>query len=227
MRCASSGCDRPAKTMRRLSGPRSMKCPGTGSARGSADSKPGSAAVGSALSIVISLLVYLAASGDCERPGRDVLRDDRARGPPSIGANRDGSNEQIVDARVDVATDLRAELARAELGPVVSRDRSRADVRLLAHVGVADVGQVRDLRACADARVLDLHECARLRSAFEVGSGAKVTEWADSRIRPDLGVDDDGMRTDDRARPDLRFPANDRERMDLRVGLDLPVGLGP
>src|SRR6476646_9604053 len=127
MRCASSGCERPAKTMTRLRGPRSMKFPGTGSARGSADSKGGNAAVSSALSIVISLLVALAAWGDRERPGRDVLRDDRARGNPSIVANRDRSNEQIVDARVDVAADLGTELARAELGPVVGRDRTRAD----------------------------------------------------------------------------------------------------
>ena len=105
---------------------------------------------------------------------------------------------------MDVAADLRAELAGAELGPVVGRDRTRADVRLLAHVGVADVGQVRDLRADADARVLDLHECARLRSGFEVGSGAKVTEWADGRTGADLRVDDDCVRADDGACRDLR-----------------------
>src|SRR6478609_11823370 len=115
--------------MRRLRGPRSMKCPGTGSARGSADSKPGSAAVSSTLSIVISLLVDLAASGDRERSGRDVLRDDRARSDPSVVANRDRSNEHIVAPRVDVAADLGAELPRAQLGAVIGGDRPCADVR--------------------------------------------------------------------------------------------------
>src|SRR5262245_28416510 len=107
MRCARSGCERPAKTMRRLTGPRSMKCPGTGSSRGSDDSKPGSAAVRSTLSIVISLFVLLSAAGDCEGSRRDVLRDDRARGNPSIVANRDRSNEYILDTGMDVAADRR------------------------------------------------------------------------------------------------------------------------
>src|SRR4029450_3701373 len=145
MRCASSGCDRPAKTIRRFTGPRSMKCPGTGSSRGSDESKPGNAAVSSTLSIVISLLVDLPASGDSERSRRDVLRDDRARGNPSIVPNRDRRNEHIVDRRVDIAADLGAELPGAELGPVVGGDATGADVRALADVGVADVREVRHL----------------------------------------------------------------------------------
>src|SRR4030095_15684857 len=103
-----------------------------------------------------------------------------------------------------------AHLPRPERGRVFGDTRPRADFRLLAHVGVADVGQVRDLRACADARVLDLHECARLRSAFEVGSGAKVTEWADGRTWADLRVEDHCMRADDGTSGDSRFSADDR-----------------
>src|SRR6188472_887579 len=136
--------------MSRLSGPRSMKCPGTGSSRGSADSKPGSAAVSSTLSIVISLSRGLAGSGDREGPGRDVLRDDRARGNPSIVPNRDRRNEHIVDRRVDIAADLGAELPGPELGPVVGGDAAGADVRALADVGVADVREMRHLRTLAD-----------------------------------------------------------------------------
>ena len=59
------------------------------------------------------------------------------------------------------------------------------DVRVLADVGVADVRQVRHLRARADPRLLDLHECARLRSRLENGSGSKVTERADRRTLAD------------------------------------------
>src|SRR5262249_24850737 len=85
----------------------------------------------------------------------------------------------------------------------------------------------RDFRAAAYARVLDLHECARLRSGFEVGSGAKVTEWANSRIGADHRVDDDRMRAYDGARGDPRFALDDGERADLRIGFDLDGRLDP
>ena len=60
---------------------------------------------------------------------------------------------------------------------------ARADVRVLADLGVADVRQVRHLRALADARVLDLHERACLRARLEHRAGAKVTERADESHR--------------------------------------------
>src|SRR5690242_12811414 len=228
MSSASARFELPEKSMSRFIGPISIVFSGLGSAPVVGASRPGSCVSSVVvLSIGISLFRDLPASGDGERAGRDVLRDDRARSDPSIVANRDRSNEHIVAARMDVAADLRAELPRAELGPVVGRDRARADVRPLAHVGIADVGQVRDFRAAAYARVLDLHECARLRSGFEVGSWAKVTEWADGRIGADLRVDDDRVRADDGARGDLRFALYDGEGADLRVGLDLDVGLDP
>src|SRR5262245_32380302 len=162
MSSASARFERPEKSMSRFIGPSSMIFSGLGNAPVAGASRPGSwVSSVVVLSIGISLFRDLSASGDRERPGRDVLRDDRARSDPSVVANRDRSNEHIVAARVDVAADLRAELPGAELGPVVGRDRARADVRLLAHAGIADVRQVRDFRADAYARVLDLHECAR------------------------------------------------------------------
>src|SRR6266542_3991643 len=129
MSSASGRFERPAKSISRFQGPRSMKRSGLGTALVVASSMPGRC-VSSAvpLSIVESFLVDLFAAGDGEGPGRDVLRDDRARGNPSIVANLDRSNKHIVDARMDVAADLRAQLARAELGPVIGRDRARGDV---------------------------------------------------------------------------------------------------
>src|SRR5688500_18006884 len=147
MSSASGRFDRPEKSIRRFMGPSSMIFSGLGSAPVTGASSPGSWASSVVVfSIVISLFRDLLASGAREGPGPDVLRDDRARRNPSIVPNRDRSNEHIGAACVDVATDLRAELARAELRAVVRRDRAGADVRAFAHLGVADVRQVRHLR---------------------------------------------------------------------------------
>ena len=59
----------------------------------------------------------------------------------------------------------------------------------------------------ADVRVLDLHECARLRARLEDRAGAKVTERPDHRPGADHGVDGDDVRADVRARGDLRLAA--------------------
>ena len=72
----------------------------------------------------------------------------------------------------------------------------RGDVRVLADVGVTDVGQMRHLRPRADPRLLDLHERARLRPRLENGAGAKVTERPDDRTRADRRVDGDHVGAD-------------------------------
>ena len=65
--------------------------------------------------------------------------------------------------------DHRAVLAAAV---VVGGDRAGADVRARADVGVADVGEVRDLGARADVGVLDLHERAGLGALVQRGARA-------------------------------------------------------
>ena len=50
------------------------------------------------------------------------------------------------------------------------------------------------LRAFANARILDLHECAGLRVRLENRSGAKVTERPYEGSLTDYGVDDDRVR---------------------------------
>ena len=83
------------------------------------------------------------------------------------------------------------------------------------------------LRAVADARVLDLHVGARLGGLAEDRSGAKVTEGADDRIGADVRVDRDGVRADLGAGRDPCRAAEDGERMDRHVGLDLDRRLDP
>ena len=70
-------------------------------------------------------------------------------------------HERHVHARAHALADRRAVLA---LAVVVGGDRARAQIGPLAHVRIADVGQVRDLRAGADVGVLDLHERPHLRA---------------------------------------------------------------
>src|SRR3954454_4745451 len=120
--------------------------------------------------------VRLTSAGDAEGLGRDVFGDDATR--CGVGAITDlhGGDERRVDARADVGADRRAVLGAAV---VVRGDVARPDVRALAHVGVADVGEVWDLGALADRRVLDLHEGARLGARVQMGVGAQVGERAD------------------------------------------------
>src|SRR5262245_9236743 len=113
MSSASGRFELPEKSMSRFIGPISIVFSGLGRAPVIGASRPGSwVSSVVVLSIGISLFRDLSASGDCEGSGRDALRDDRARSDPSVVANRDRSNEHIVAARVDVAADLGAELAR-------------------------------------------------------------------------------------------------------------------
>ncbi len=87
------------------------------------------------------------------------------------------------------------------LAVVVDEHARRADVALLADVGVPDVRQVRDLGACADRRVLGFDERAELALSAEDGAGPQVGERADGRAvtddgLPAMGADDRGVVAD-------------------------------
>src|SRR4051794_9458866 len=83
--------------------------------------------------------VLLPGAGDAERVGRDVLGDDATRCRPRAIADFDGRDERRVHGGLDVGPDRGAMLVPAV---VVGGDVAGADVRVLADVGVADVGQV-------------------------------------------------------------------------------------
>src|SRR5436190_24227727 len=99
----------------------------------------------------IPLLVLLAWRKSGQRGRGHVLGDHRSWIDPCIVADLDWCDERIVDAGRDVATDPRPPLVPS--GPVgeVRGDVAGGDVRVLADVGIADVGQVRHLRTGADA----------------------------------------------------------------------------
>src|SRR4249919_4190684 len=85
-----------------------------------------------------------------QRTGRDILRDDGAGCNPNVVAYLDRGIEDSVHTGPDVAADLGTPLRLARLVREVGGDVAGRDVRPLAHLGVADVREMRDLRAGAD-----------------------------------------------------------------------------
>src|SRR5213078_292462 len=230
IRPARSGFERPEKSISRFWGPRSIHGLRSSVGRtGSTVSRPGSVASAILLPLPpdVAFLVLLPRPRDCEGFRRDIRRDDRSGPNPSIVANLDGRNKGIVDAGPDVAADLGAAFRLPLLVGEVGGDVPSADVGSLADVRVADVRLVRSLDACAEAGVLDLHERARFGTRLQHRSWAKVKEGPDERIGADLGVDDDRVRADLRAARDLRLAAEDRERLDRRVRLELDRRVDP
>src|SRR6266550_4310287 len=97
-----------------------------------------------------------------QRTGRDIIRDDGVRCNPSVVADHDRGIEDSVHAGPDVASDLRPLLRHIRLVLEVRSDVPGTDVRSLSDLGVADVREVRNLRAGPERRVLDLDERADL-----------------------------------------------------------------
>src|SRR4051794_3919751 len=228
IRCASSGCERPEKSISRFEGPVSIQCSGLTSGFASATSSPGrrvSSVV--ALSTEIALFRDLLRWETSERFRRDIFCYVRPARNPCIVPDLDRGLEAIVNAGPDVAADLRPAFRPARLMREVGRDVPGGDVGALAHLGVADVGEVRHLRARPDVGVLDLHESTSLGLGAELRPRSEVTEGTDRDARPDLGVDHDRVRADLRARPDPCLAPQDREGVDRRVRLQLDVRLDP
>src|SRR5262245_27008731 len=222
IRCASSGWERPAKSMSRFDGPVSIQCSGLTSGFDSATSSPGrrvSSVV--ALSTEIALFRDLLRWEPSERFGRDIFCYVRPARNPCVVPDLDRGLEASVDAGPDVAPDLRPPLRAALLMREVRGDVACPHVRVLTDLGIADVGQVGDLRAGADVRVLDLDEGARLRAGGELRARPQVGERADLHIRADLGIRRHDVRPDLGACGDTGLPAQDRERVDGRVSLEL------
>src|SRR5581483_10578150 len=170
IRAASSGCERPEKTISRFCGVSGIAWPVVIWVWGVPGSRPGSVCSIVALSTT-AFLVHLTGTCDRERIGGHILRDHRAGCNPCVVADADRGDERIVDAGPDVAADGGAVLLRTSVAEI-DGDVAGRDVGVLAHVGVAHVRQVWHLGAGADARVLDLHEGARFRPLLQLRAGA-------------------------------------------------------
>src|SRR5437016_6802784 len=127
--CASSGCERPEKSIRRFDGPRSIQCSGLSSGLVSATSSPGrrvSSVV--ALSTEIALFRYLLRGETSERFGRDIFCYVRPARNPCIVSDLDRRFEAIVNAGPDVPSDLRRLLGFSRLVRIVGGDVAGGDV---------------------------------------------------------------------------------------------------
>ena len=113
---------------------------------------------------------------------------------------------------------------------VVGKNGARTDVGVLAHSGVANVGQVRHLGAFADCGVFRLHKTAELAARAQLRAGADVRERADGGVLADdaelaLRAYDGGAGADlhvgqGRVGPDFGAVADDGGAPQLGVGVD-------
>src|SRR4051794_5035372 len=160
----------------------------------------------------------------------------------SVGAVADfyRCDQHRVNADPDVAADRSPVLAETV---VVGGDRAGAEVAAGADLGVADVGEMRDLGALPDLRVLYLDEGADLGVRSELGTGTQIGEGADlgavidlalnqvgvrhGDVAAELGVGQGGQRTDRGAGADLGGAAQAGAGLDSGVGGDLDAGVDP
>src|SRR6188472_3884578 len=157
MRAASSGFARPENSMSRLSYPASMlvrSVVGWGSM---------TLMLASTLVLPPGVIgdVALARAGHAEGPFGHVFGDDGTGRGVGVVAQLHRRDEGRVDRGLHPLAELRAGLLPG-LRVVVGGDRGGPEVGRLSDVRVADVGEVRDLAARADVRVLDLDEGAGL-----------------------------------------------------------------
>ena len=102
---------------------------------------------------------------------------------------------------------------------IVAGDRPRPDIGLGADRGVADIGEMGDLGAAADARLLQLDEVADLRPDPDVREGPEVAEGAELRLRLDDGLGKNAVRLEGDAVADTAG-AHVAARSDHAVGPD-------
>lgn len=166
--------------------------------------------------------VGLTLPGDAKSLRGDVLGDGAAGGGVGPVADGDGGDKVGVAADEAVVADLSAELV---LAVVVAGDGAAAEVAVLAHVAVADVGQVADGVAPGKVGVLRLDISAQMHTAAGDGVDAHMGEGADIVVGAEVaavdlaGVDggafvhgavlDEGVGADDAACADGGLAAQD------------------
>ena len=64
---------------------------------------------------------------------------------------------------------------------IVAGDGARADIRALAHMRIAQIGQVTDLHALVQNRILDLDEVADMHVAAQFRAWTQAGKGADRR----------------------------------------------
>ena len=146
-------------------------------------------------------------------------------------ADGDGCDQVRVAADERIVADGRVELA---LAVVVAGDGTAAEVAVLAHRGIADVGQMADRVALGKVGVLRFDISAQMAALGGFGADAHMGEGTDLVVGADVapialagidrgpGVNDgilqQGVGADDAVRADDRLAAQDAARQDGRTG---------
>ena len=128
--------------------------------------------------------VGLTVPGDGQGPGGDVLGDGAAGGGVGAVPHLDGGHQVGVAADEAVIPDGGAELV---LAVIVAGDGAAAEVAVLAHVAVPDVGQVADGVAPGKVGVLGLHIGPQMDPVVGDGAHPHMGEGADGVVGADLG----------------------------------------
>ena len=184
--------------------------------------------------------VGLALAGDAKCLRGHVFGDGAAGGGVGSVADGDGGHEVGVAADEAVVANGRAELI---LAVVVAGDGAAAEVAVLAHVAVADVGQVAHGVAPGKVGVLGLHIGTQMHAVVGNGVHPHMGEGTDVVVRADMAavdlagvhggalvhgaVLDEGVGADDAACADDRLALqdgtceDDSARGDDDLGVDL------
>ena len=174
-----------------------------------------------------AIQIGLALPGNAQCLCGHILGDGAAGGGVGTVAHLDRSHKVGVAADEAVIADLGAELI---LAVIVAGDGAAAEVAVLAHIAVADVGQVAHGVAAGKVGVLGLHIGAQMHAVVgdgvhpHMGEGADVVVGADVAAVDLAGVHgsafihgavlDQGVGTDDAARADDRLAPQDGARKD-------------
>ena len=132
-------------------------------------------------------LVLLAGAGDGEGIGLHIVGDGGPGGNVRALAHVHGGDEVRVAADEGIIVNDGSELPRPV---IVDRHGAAAEVDVLAHIAVADVGQVGDLCPVADGGVFDFDKVAAADMIADARAGTDVGERPDGRVAADLGVID-------------------------------------
>jgi hypothetical protein len=168
---------------------------------------------------------------DAQRTGGHIMADGGAGSRERMVADGDGCDQVRVAADERIVADGRVELA---LAVVVAGDGAAAEVAVLAHRGITDVGQMADCVALGKVGILRFDISAQMAALGGFGADAHMGEGADLVVGADVapialagidrgpGVNDgilqQGVGADDAVRADDRLAAQDAARQDGRTG---------
>src|SRR5690606_27640572 len=164
----------------------------------------------------------LAAAGNRQSVGLNVLRHHAAGGDHGAVTDLHRRHQGRIRADEGAGADIGVILAETV---VVAGDRAGADIGFGTDAGIADIGQVIDLGAGLDARLLHLDEIADMRLRPDLGARTQPRVRADRGAGLNARADDVAVAQDGDIVADRDARAEDHERLDHHLAAEHRVGL--